>query len=91
MCVYISQLQPSAQGAQQARTRQRLEPRRPQLAFHALLGHFPPPLHPAAARCARRHLAAIARLAQSLPQVHSVLRATTVWVEPVISRHAVRT
>ena len=41
-----------APAAQQARTRQRLEPRRPQVAFHALLGRFPPPLHPAAARCA---------------------------------------
>ena len=39
----------------------------------------------------RRHLADTARLAQPLPQVHSVLRATTVWVEPVINRHAVRT
>jgi hypothetical protein len=46
--------------------------------------------HPLACRV-RRHLADTARLAQSLPQVHSVLRATTVWVEPVISRHAVRT
>ena len=46
--------------------------------------------HPLAWRV-RRHLADTARLAQSLPQVHSVLRATTVWVEPVISRHAVRT
>jgi hypothetical protein len=51
MCVYISQLQPSAQGAQQALARQRMEP---QVAFHALLGRFPPPLHPAAARCAQR-------------------------------------
>jgi len=50
----------------------------------------PPWAHPLAWRV-RRHLADTARLAQSLPQVHSVLRATTVWVDPVISRHAVRT
>ena len=50
----------------------------------------PPWAHPLAWRV-RRHLADTARLAQSLPQVQIVLRATTVWVEPVISRHAVRT
>ena len=51
---------------------------------------LPPWTHPLACHV-RRHLADTARLAQFLPQAHSVLRATTVWVEPVISRHAVRT
>jgi hypothetical protein len=47
-------------------------------------------LHPLASRV-QRLLDDTVRLAQSLPQVLSVLRVTTVWVEPVISRHAVRT
>jgi hypothetical protein len=47
-------------------------------------------LHPLASRV-QRLLDDTVSLAQYLPQVLSVLRATTVWVEPVISRHAMRT
>jgi hypothetical protein len=77
MCVYISQLQPSAQGAQQALTRQRLEP---QVAFHARLGQFPPPLHPAAARRAQR---ASIRRAQGAQQALTRQR-----LEPQVAFHA---